>query len=627
MCGIVGMVGGNRDAHIRTLEDQRDSLLHRGPDSCGSWMSDDRRVLLGHRRLAIIDLSPGGHQPMTATESRGAISFNGEIYNYRELREELRDKGHRFTSQSDTEVLLSAYQEWGKDFVDRLVGMFAFALYDARRRQLLLARDRAGEKPLFHAKTRDGRFIFASELKALLLDPEISRKVSRASLNEYLAYGYVTGSNSMIDGINRLEAGHRITVDVDSLNIDIDRYWNLPAFDRSKKLRTDGQYVDRLHELLVHSVKGQLIADVPVGILLSGGVDSSIVSAIAAEVSSKPVKTFTARFTGFGTYDEGPYASMVARHIGSDHNELEAEPASQDMLSSLVRQFDDPISDSSMIPTYMVCREIRKHATVALGGDGGDELFGGYRRHSMMAQQDRLRSVVPGVVRSLVSKGARRMLKPGTTGRGYLLGLGEESGLAIAQAGRVFRDDERRMLSDPLAGMSFEELIAPERFRWSHMQERASALQRSTAVDFTTYMVDDVLVKVDRASMLTSLEVRAPFLDRDVVEFAFGSVPDHLKATNGKRKILLRLLGSRLLPKDLDLRRKQGFSIPVDSWFRKEWSELLQSESNKDSSLIRQDALSSYRQRLLDGQSVGDRLYSLIVLRMWEEHYGITDIA
>lgn len=629
MCGIVGVVDPRGAVDPRLFEKQRDVLLHRGPDSCGLWISADHKVAFGHRRLAIIDLSPGGHQPMLDQESGCVVSFNGEIYNFQELREDLRARGHAFTTQSDTEVLLRAYREWGIECVGKLAGMFAFALYDERLQRLLLARDRAGEKPLFHTRTSDGRVLFASELKSLFLDPAVSRTVSRHSLNEYLAYGYVTGTRTMFTGIHRLPAAHRMIIDLQSMQAVIEPYWELPALQRPAHGRPleDSEYVDQLHALLTASVKQQLIADVPIGVLLSGGVDSSIVSAIAAEVSSRPIKTFTARFTGFGSFDEGPYAAMVAHHIGSEHVELEAETASRDMLDALIRQYDDPIADSSMIPTYMVCREIRKHATVALGGDGGDELFGGYRRHSMMVQQEQLRRAIPTLVRTLGSNFAESVLAPGASGRGYLRALAGDAGRAIAQAGRVFRDDERGSLSDALAGISNEDRLRPEHIRMSLMADRATALQRSTAVDFTTYMVDDVLVKVDRASMLTSLEVRAPFLDRDVVEFAFGAVPDRLKSTPSKRKIILRLLGKRLLPAELDLRRKQGFSIPVDSWFRNEWSDLLKMESEKQSLLVRSDAIGHYRNLLGVGRPVGDRLFALMVLRLWETHYRITDVA
>jgi asparagine synthase (glutamine-hydrolysing) len=630
MCGIVGVISRSGAIDASLLDRQRDSMMHRGPDSCGSWISADARVAFGHRRLAIIDLSPGGHQPMVDPDTGNAICFNGEIYNFVALREQLMERGHTFRTRSDTEVILAAYREWNFDCVMQLSGMFAFALYDNARQQVLLARDRAGEKPLFYATASDGQLVFGSEVKALLLHPKVSRAASRHSLNEYFAYGYVTGENTMLKDVKRIMPGGRCVYDLNTGTSRFDRYWTLPepscdvgeipTQERSERL------VDELHALLRSSIEQQLVADVPVGVLLSGGVDSSIVSAIAAEVSQSKVRTYTARFPGNAQFDEGPFARMVAQHIGSEHIELEAKPATEDLLRRLAAQYDDPVADSSMIPTFLVTSEIRKHATVALGGDGGDELFGGYHRHPLQLRQEALRTRIPLPARQLVGAVAEKV-RPGIRGRNFLLSLAGDAGTSIASAGRIFRDDERVLLSSALRTLTAFELTAPERIRMTMGAARHGILQRSTGVDFSTYMVDDVLVKVDRASMLTSLEVRAPFLDPRVIEFAFSRVPDALRATKHDRKILLRRLGARLLPAALDLKRKQGFSIPVDDWFRGTWNELLQAEEEHESILVDREAIRSYGRQLTDGRSVGDRLFSLIILRLWERAYSISDIA
>jgi asparagine synthase (glutamine-hydrolysing) len=383
-----------------------------------------------------------------------------------------------------------------------------------------------------------------------------------------------------------------------------------------------------LGELLATAVQRQSMADVPLGILLSGGVDSSIVAAIAAKQSNRPIRTFTVRFGDDARLDEGPFARLVAAHVGSEHTELKAQPADESLLRKLVAQFDDPIADSSMIPTYLVSQEIRKHATVALGGDGGDELFGGYSRYSTHLRQEQLRRAIPRQLRRQAAWAARKLLPEGVAGLGFLSALAGDAGASLANAGRIFRDDERIRLSSSLSALSTQDRIRPERERMDFWLATASVLQRATALDFSTYLPDDVLLKVDRASMLTSLEVRAPFLDVNVIDFAFSQLVDEHRATIADRKIILRSLGKSMLPATLDLTRKQGFSIPVDTWMRGPWkaiiAELIDDQSQ---SLVSSDALARYNHLLLNGRSVGGRLYALMFLRLWERHYNITDVV
>ncbi|MFN5600336.1 MAG: asparagine synthase (glutamine-hydrolyzing) [Gemmatimonas sp.] len=627
MCGIVGSIGFREPINPELLNRQRDALSHRGPDSCGTWISSDQRVGLGHRRLAIVDLSDAGHQPMIHRHSGTVITFNGEIYNFRELRAELGHLGHRFVSGSDTEVILAAYAEWGADCVTRLQGMFAFALYDPGRSRLLLARDRAGEKPLFFHHS-PALLAFASEAKALLCDPRISRTVKRASINEYLAYGYVTGENTMFADIHRLLPGHIMTIDVTSGECASTRYWTVPSLEQRATDVSPEEIEERTEALLTQAVSRQLMADVPVGVLLSGGVDSSLVTAIAAQTSAQRLRTFTARFPGHQEFDEGPYARMVADYLGTEHVELETPPATPELLLSLVAQFDDPIADSSMIPTYLVSREIRRHATVALGGDGGDELFGGYLRYPALIRHERLRRTIPRWARRLAMRIGDAVIPEGTRGRGTLESLAGDIGTSIANAGRIFRADERVQLSAAIRDLPASALHSPEQIRHVRFSDRLSPIQRATANDFTSYMVDDVLVKVDRASMLTSLEVRAPFLDVGVVNYAFGGVPDHLKVAEGARKIMLRLIGTKLLPPRLDLTRKQGFSIPLEAWMHGAWRSLVD-ETCGDSrdGLVDQRALLAYQKLLKEGKPVGERMFTLLFLRLWERHYGISQVT
>ena len=382
----------------------RDTMAHRGPDDVGIWQTPDGRVTLAHRRLAIIDLSPGGHQPMVDENGELCIVFNGEVYNYREVRHELEQAGFQFKTGSDTEVILKAYRAWGVECLARLNGMFAFGLYDRGRQRLFLARDRAGEKPLFYAHFA-GRFMFASELKALMADPTFPRELDLTSLQYYLAYGYVPGELCILKGVQKLGQGQALLYDLTTDKIQRWHYWELPPPGSTAGTSLE-DLESELESLLLDSVRLRMIADVPVGILLSGGVDSSLITAMAARVSSKPVKTFTISFPGHGAYDEGPYARMVADHFGTEHIELVAEPASVKLLPDLARQYDEPMADSSMVPTYLVSRLVRQHATVALGGDGGDELFGGYPHYSWIQQQEQVRQSIPKFLRAAVGYAA-----------------------------------------------------------------------------------------------------------------------------------------------------------------------------------------------------------------------------
>jgi asparagine synthase (glutamine-hydrolysing) len=594
-----------------------ETLRHRGPDDEGLWRSDDGRVALGHRRLSIIDLSAAGHQPMPDQGERLWISFNGEIYNYLALREELLDLGHPFRTATDTEVILRAYRQWGLDCVKKLNGMFALALYDGDAERLFLARDRAGEKPLFFRHAA-GAFTFASELKAMMTDPAFPRQVDPFALNQYLAFGFIPADACIFRGVHKLPQGCAMTYDLRADAVKVWPYWSLPQPVNGHR-RPEGELLDELEALLLDSVRLRLIADVPVGIMLSGGVDSSLVTAMAARVSSKPVRTFNISFPGHGMADEAPFARMVANHFGTVHAELAAEPATVDLLPELARQYDEPIADSSMVPTFLVSRLIRREATVALGGDGGDELFGGYHHYKWVERQDLVRRIIPGPVRGVASALARK-LPVGVRGRNYLIGSARDIDWSIAHANLYFDVSARRRLLrssgiavDDSAELSKIGLIVGD-----------SAVQRAMALDFRTYMVDDILVKVDRASMLTSLEVRAPLLDPRIIEFAFGRVPDHLRARRGQRKVLLRKLAQRVLPPQLDVTRKQGFSIPLATWLTGSWGGFFEEvlrEASPD--LFDQHTI----QQLLAGQRKGRanaaRLFSLTMFELWRREYKI----
>ena len=623
MCGIVGLASQFPAPNQELLLAMRNTLHHRGPDDAGVWWSPDGRVGLAHQRLAIIDLSPGGHQPMSDASGQLWLDFNGEIYNHQSLRPELELRGHAFRTASDSEVILEAYRAWGLDCVTHLNGMFAFSLYDSAKRLLFLARDRAGEKPLFYCH-RDGRFVFASELKAFMADPAFPRQLNLQALHFYLTYGYVPGSMCMLKDVQKLSQGHAMTLDLKTDKLRIWRYWQLPEPCLSTSEDAEA-LAEELENLLLDSVRLRLAADVPVGILLSGGIDSSLVTALAARVSSRPVKTYTVSFPGYGAYDEGPYARLVAEHFATEHTELVAEANIVALLPELARQVDEPMADSSILPTYLISRMIRQHATVALGGDGGDELFGGYWHHSWIQREQHLRRFVPTFLQSWVRTAAARLLPLGVRGRNYLLGFAEKPPQSLAYINLFFDAQSRLQLLSP--GLGYQQLLgaSPEAYKAELCSNGKTALQYATVVDFMSYMVDDILVKVDRASMLTSLEIRAPWLDHRIIEFAFGRVPDELRATQKERKILPRRLAQRLLPARLNLTRKQGFSLPLKSWFNGEWGDYIKSILREaDPQLFDQQMIQNLIADQYRGFSHTHRLFALTMFELWRRDYRVS---
>jgi asparagine synthase (glutamine-hydrolysing) len=620
MCGIVGFAQ-SRAAAQPPLDAMVATLCHRGPDDSGTFWSDDRRVGLGHRRLSIIDLSAAGHQPMSDASGDVRLSFNGEIYNYRELRDELSALGHSFRSASDTEVLLAAYAEWGTECLARLDGMFAISLFDLRTKQLLLARDRAGEKPLYFSH-RDGRLWFGSELKALMADPGFERRIDPAALEFFLTYGFVPAPFCILHGVEKLRQGEALLYDVDRDSLRRWTYWQLP--EPGSSAADPNELVAELESLLEASVRRQLVADVPVGVLLSGGVDSSLITALAAHVSSTPVKTFTITFPGGGSYDEAPFARLVASHFGTEHTELPADPLMIDLLPKMARQFDEPFADESMLPTYLVSSAIRPHARVALGGDGGDELFGGYDHYSWLMRMERYRTRLPRSARSALASVARR-LPSGIRGRNHLIGFGDDAGASVAHINLLFDSFTRSRLLAPLRRTTGVPSPAPEAFRAAVADPSRSLLRRATETDFRTTMCDGYLVKVDRASMLASLEVRAPFLDRRVIEFAFGRVPDAFKANERERKILPRMLAAKLLPPELDTKRKQGFSIPLDDWFRGTTGDAFETIlAGADSSIFDRGTIQSLIRGQRKGRRNARRLFALTMFELWRREYGVS---
>ena len=624
MCGFVGVASNKTISDKNWLFTARDTITHRGPDDAGEWWSKDDRVGLYHRRLSILDLSSLAHQPMHDTDRKLSIVFNGEIYNYLDLRNKLIAKGHSFHSDSDTEVLLAAYVYWGEDCLAQLNGMLAFAIYDEQKDILFLARDRAGEKPLYY-RYADGIFEFASELKALFSNPSASRRIDPLALDCYLAMGFVPGRYCILDGYNKLPPAHAMSVNLREGIIRTWRYWSLPMAPKSsmQDVQTEDELIDELEELLEDTVSKQLVADVPVGILLSGGVDSSLITAMAVRNSQK-VRTFSIGFPGHGSFDETDHARLIARHFDTDHTELMAEPTTADLIPCLSHQFDEPMVDSSMIPTWLVSHLVRQHCTVALGGDGGDELFGGYPHYSRLLWMQQHLEKIPAWIRQWPAIFAEKILPVGFANsniRTWLMAAGDDFVQSLPfVTGHFDVKTRQNLLNSQESSMPVAERIYQE-----HIPANVDLLQRATRMDFNYYLAEDLLVKVDRASMLASLEMRAPMLDYRLIEFAFGRVPSRFKVTVDSTKILLKRLASRVLPAQFDIQRKQGFSIPLTEWLKDGpfrnlfWDTLTSNDCIFDRATVK--SLLKNQDR---GLNNGERLFALVHFELWRKHYGAT---
>jgi asparagine synthase (glutamine-hydrolysing) len=558
------------------------------------------------------------------------VTYNGEIYNFKEIRTELERLGFRFRGTSDTEVLLQAYMAWGFDCLERLNGMFAFAIFDDRREfsregRLFLARDRAGEKPLYF-QHHDWGIRCASELKALMVNPRFPRRLDLRSLNFYLGLGYVPDGRCILENVEKLPPSTSAIYDLEQGTLKTWRYWSLPAPNKEHVADADA-LTERLESLLYESVRKRLVADVPVGVLLSGGIDSSLVTAVAARSVSGPLKTFTISFPGYASFDESGHARRVARYFGTEHHELPFEGDFISLLPGLAAGFDEPLADSSLIPTHVVSCLSRRHVTVALGGDGGDELFGGYptyRRSS--GWRAAIESLPPSVRRSLADT-ARQYMPLGMRGRQYLQSLGGDPLGNFVSRSVLFDLFSRRKLFTPSAWKSLARYEdEPERYRTSLLSpEEMVPIERLTRLDFQTYLPDDILMKVDRASMAVSLEVRSPWLDREIVEFAYGKVPPNLKVDGNIGRIIQRRLAKRLLPDDFDTDRKQGFSIPLFSLGGPEWINYCASIFNGSGDIIfNRSMVKSFIDEVQSRAAATGYLFALVMFEIWRKHYHIT---
>jgi len=568
MCGIAGLAcvdGASRSEELRGVAAaMAGTLEHRGPDDVGVWASDAGNVALSHRRLSIIDLSKLGHNPMSWGRGNLWITFNGEIYNFPELRRELESAGCQFQSRTDTEVILAAYERWGVDCVQRFVGMFAIALWDVRRRRLWLVRDRLGKKPLYYARV-DGRLLFASELKALLAYPSFPRRIDDEAVRLYLEYGYVPSPLTIYEDARKLPPGHYLVLE--GGQVTVTRYWDPVRFavEGSSIGAEEAERV--LEERLSLAVRQRMIADVPLGAFLSGGVDSSVIVALMREHTRAPVRTFTIRFEN-PEFNEADHAAAVARHLGTEHHEQTCTEAQMlAVVDQLPDMYDEPFADSSPVPTYLVSRIARERVTVALSGDGGDELFFGYPRYRHHASAAALLAL-PKPIRRGAAIAADRL--PTRRGRRIADVLRSDEADHYSRFVSLFTPSEIARLTGTVPGV-------PALYR--DALERSLSIARAARpglLDLVSYLPEDILTKVDRASMAISLEVRAPLLDHRVVELALG-MPLSLKRRAGAVKWILRQLLYKRVPPALIDRPKMGFGVPLADWFRGPLRERMES--------------------------------------------------
>jgi len=630
MCGIYGYLSPTGTIDPTILRRMGHPLKHRGPDDEGEVILDSSEVSvgLGHKRLSIIDLSPAGKQPMANEDETIWITFNGEIYNFREIRKELEGKGHKFRSHSDTEVIVHLYEELGTKCLERLNGMFAFALWDAKQKSLFLARDRTGKKPLHYCVHR-GHFLFASEIKALLQHPLVSREIDLKSLNKYLAYEYVPAPNSSFKAIKKLEPGYCLLFrDGAALT---SQYWDIPMEDYPISDRTEAQYIDELKELLERAVTARLeAADVPVGLFVSGGLDSGVVAAMARRAKEN-LQCFSIGFEE-ASFDESRYAQQVARSLGIKHH-LKVFRAQEmlHMVERLPEILDEPLADPSILPLYLLSQFAAEHMKVVLSGDGGDELFAGYQTyqaHKLVTFYDAL----PGFVKESVKAFAFRLpvshkyLSLDFKIKQFLKGVGVSSEVRFFLWRGAFSNAERHALLRPEVRRELQNENAYEEiYRYVRKSGLTKELERILYLSMKLYLQDNNLVTVDRASMANGLEVRSPLLDRDVVDFVCR-LPMEYKLNGLKTKYILKKVAEELLPRNIVYRKKKGFGVPLAKWLTGELREFmldyLSQERIERQGIFHYPCVSQLiNEQLTMKKDNRELLWTLLVFQTWYERY------
>ena len=630
MCGIAGLLNtdAQRPADLAILRHMGDAVAHRGPD--GEGLLVDRNLGMVHRRLAIIDLA-GGDQPIANEDKTIHVVFNGEIYNFPQLRDDLIARGHQFRTHSDTEVLVHLYEEHGQELVCHLRGMFAFALWDQRRRHLLLARDHVGQKPLYVYRD-DDKLLFGSELKSILAHPNVDRTIDSAAVEDYLTFGVIPGARSIFRRIQRLPAGHTLLVRPTDRHPHPQQYWQL-SFDQEVD-GSDDEWTERIDAAIEDSVRAHLLADVPVGAFLSGGLDSSTIVASLSQFIREPVQTFSIGFQE-KKFSELPYAAAVAEHFGTAHTELIVTPEAVSNLDELVRVYDEPFADASAIPTMAVARLASRHVKVVLSGDGGDEAFGGYSRYAHDLNEAAIRDRLPAFIRRLILRPAAviwpkadwlpRPLRLKTV----LQNLSRDPAAAYANTLSQCRSEMRSRLLNPEFARRVSHHRPEDVVERAYRNGSRDALSGMLAADSAFLLPDDFLTKVDRASMAYGLEVRPPFIDVPLLELA-AQMPSRMKVRRGCKKWILKELYESRLPGSLAHRPKQGFELPVNQWLRGPLRDQVQEVLLNTDSPIAQFVDTRQVDRLYAAHRQGTGthgavLWSLLVLGRWMQAWGGMD--
>ena len=628
MCGITGFIdlwstssARDDDSRAATLDSMCRVIWHRGPDDQGVMLEDG--VALGMRRLSIIDLA-GGHQPISNEDNSVTIVFNGEIYNYRELQKTLQSRGHRFVTNSDTETIVHAYEEFGASCLDQLRGMFAFAIWDDRNQKLFIARDRVGKKPLYYSVTRSGALVFGSELKSLLEHPEVERKINPRALDAYFSLGYVPDPISIFENVEKLPPGHHLTFTCGRLTVE--RYWDF-SYDSNGNGNghSASDYLEELRALLDEAVKLRLVSDVPLGAFLSGGIDSSTVVGLMSRHLGQPVKTFSIGFNE-DSYDELKYARLTAQKFGTEHHEFLVTPDICEVVDQLAWHFDEPFADSSAIPTYVVSKLAREHVKVVLTGDGGDELFAGYSRYVTERQRSRF-DLVPRFVKDGLMDPLSRGLPHGAWGRNYLHNVSLDPIARYLDNVSVFTG----LNKSALYSAGFSDQLRDSSHLNAYFQELSrnvrtdAPLDSLLYIDSKTYLPGDILTKVDRMSMAVSLEARVPLLDHKLIEFV-TRIPAAMKLAGNETKHLFKKAIADLVPAEIVNRPKQGFGVPIQYWINQQLRDRIRDTLNDSRTLERGYVSRKHVELLLDEHERGRRdhamgLWSLLMLELWHRQY------
>jgi len=629
MCGITGFVDFKKTSSQAILEKMTNTLYHRGPDGSGTELlqTESGQIGLGHRRLSIIDLSEYGSQPMQFEHLW--ICYNGEIYNYQEIKNELTILGHSFTGASDTEMILHAYAQWGTNCIDKFIGMFAIFLFDAKKNTVFCSRDRAGVKPFFYYRDKD-IFLFSSELKAFHEHPNFVKKINPAAVAAFMQYGNVPTPHCIFENCYKLKPGHSMLLDLTTQEIDIKQYWNVyDAYNQPKSALSFEEAKNETEKILSSACEYRMVADVPIGVFLSGGYDSACVTSLLQKNRTEKLKTFTIAVPDIGL-NEAPYAKDVSKHLGTDHTEIECtQKDATDLIVNLPYYYDEPFADSSAIPTTLVSIMARKHVTVALSADAGDEVFAGYNRYDYLMRYGKKMQQLPGFLRKsmagmmdIIPSEKIPILKQKYNFHNRyekLKGIlrnpsSEQIMLSLSQQ---YTDQQ---LNEVLNNTQFTKLDT--KYHSNELKkEFASPLSYMMAIDYQTYLVDDILQKVDRATMTASLEGREPFLDHRVIEWA-ATLPDSYKYHNGEKKYILKEIVHNYIPKEMMDRPKMGFAIPIADWLKNDLRELVEEHLSEkviaEQGIFKTDFVTKLKSDFFGGKKEFDvKMWYLLMFQMW----------